>query len=338
MKALKTIGIILGAIVLVLVVIGLIAPKSISTEKSIVINAPSEAVFPYLQYFESQKAWSPWNERDPDMKSEIIGEDGTVGALNKWESATEGNGEQEITELISNERVATVLRFDGMGTAEAYLNAADTEEGTLVTWGFYSKTPFPWNVMNVFMGMQGMLEKDYEKGLNNLKTLVETQAAMKKMYRGYEVQVVDAPAKYFIALRETIPFDKISEGYQKNLGKIFGAVQNAGIEMAGMPCGLFYVWDEANQQTEMAYAIPVATQATVKGYETIEIPAGKLLMIDYYGPYEGTAEAHFAMDEYIKEHGIDAGVPVWEEYVTDPGQEPDTAKWLTKVCYPIKNN
>ncbi len=338
MKALKTIGIILGAIILVLVVIGLIAPKSISTEKSIVINAPPEAVFPYLQYFEKQQAWSPWNERDPDMKSEIIGIDGTVGAINRWESATEGNGEQEITELVPNERMATVIRFDGMGTAEAYLNAEDTDEGTEVTWGFYSKTPFPWNVMNVFMGIQGMLEKEYEKGLNNLKTLVETQAAMKKTYRGYDVQVVDAPASYFIGIRKVVPMPEMQSGFAENLPKVFEAVQKAGIEMAGMPCGVYYTWDEANQSTDMAFAIPVKSKATVKGYETIEVPAGKLLVIDYLGNYEGVGEAHLAMDEYLKEHGLEGAAPVWEEYVTDPGQEPDTAKWLTKVRYPIKNN
>lgn len=338
MKALKTIGIILGAVILVLVVIGLIAPKTIATEKSIVINAPRAAVFPYLQYFAKQQAWSPWNERDPNMKSEIIGTDGTIGAINRWESATEGNGEQEITELVPDERMGTVLRFGGMGTADAYLTAADAEGGTKVTWGFHSDAPFPWNVMTLLTGTQKMLEKEYEKGLNNLKTLVETEAAMNKKYRGYEVQAVDAPAKYFIGIRKLIPMQEIQKSFAENLPKVYAAVQAAGIEMAGMPCGVYFTWDEANQSTDMAFAMPVKSKATVKGFETMEVPASKLLVIDYYGSYEGIGEAHLAMDDYIKEHSMDMLTPAWEEYVTDPGAEPDTAKWLTKVFYPVKSN
>jgi effector-binding domain-containing protein len=40
-----------------------------------------------------------------------------------------------------------------------------------------------------------------------------------------------------------------------------------------------------------------------------------------------------ALDEYMAEKGLQYIPPVVEEYLTDPGQEPDTAKWLTKVIY-----
>jgi hypothetical protein len=29
-------------------------------------------------------------------------------------------------------------------------------------------------------------------------------------------------------------------------------------------------------------------------------------------------------------------MPVIEQYVTDPGQEPDSSKWLTRVFYPVE--
>lgn len=333
MKALKTIGIILGLMIVIVLVLGLIAPKTVSTERSIVINAPRAVVFPHLQYFEKQQAWSPWNERDPNMKSEIVGTDGSVGAINRWESETQGIGEQEITALVPNERMETHLRFKGQGEADAFMAAADADGGTKVTWGFSSTSPYPMNVMNLFMDIAGMVGKDYEAGLSKLKTMIESTP---KTYNGYQVQAVESPAKYFVALRETIAIDKVSEGYAKNLGKIVAAVQQAGIEMAGMPCGMFFRWDEAKGEADLAYAIPVATKAIVKGYETIEVPAGKLLVVDYYGAYAGTGEAHIAMDEYVKENNLEALVPVWEEYITDPGTQPDTAKWLTKVYYPIK--
>ncbi|HMR44901.1 MAG TPA: GyrI-like domain-containing protein, partial [Saprospiraceae bacterium] len=67
--------------------------------------------------------------------------------------------------------------------------------------------------------------------------------------------------------------------------------------------------------------------------EKFEIPASKMLLINYQGGYNGLGEAHYAMDDYIKEKGYKISSPVVEEYVTDPGNEPDSTKWVTKVMY-----
>ncbi|HMO39245.1 MAG TPA: GyrI-like domain-containing protein [Saprospiraceae bacterium] len=333
MKALKTIGVVLAMLIVLVLVLGLIAPRTVATEKSIVINAPRATVFPYLQYHAQQQTWSPWNELDPNMTSEIVGTDGTVGSIYKWAGNKDvGVGEQEITAIVPDERVETHLRFKGQGEAEAFMALADAAGGTEMTWGFSTTTPYPMNVMNLFLDIAGMVGKDYEKGLNKLKTMIETN----KKYRGHAIQVMDAPTKYFLALRETVTISEISARYQQNLPKVFAAAQQAGLEMTGMPCGLFFVWDEANGKTDMAHAVPIATKASVPGFDIVEIPAGRLLVIDYYGSYDGTAEAHYAMDEYLREHGQEAGEPVWEEYVTDPTTEPDTSKWLTRVYYPLK--
>jgi effector-binding domain-containing protein len=63
------------------------------------------------------------------------------------------------------------------------------------------------------------------------------------------------------------------------------------------------------------------------------VPAGKALVIDYYGSYEGIGGAHMAMDEYVKSNNLKQKSPVLEQYITDPETEPDTSKWLTKVIY-----
>ena len=39
------------------------------------------------------------------------------------------------------------------------------------------------------------------------------------------------------------------------------------------------------------------------------------------------------MDDYFKANGLEPSKLVMEEYVTDPGAEPDTSKWLTKIYY-----
>ena len=38
---------------------------------------------------------------------------------------------------------------------------------------------------------------------------------------------------------------------------------------------------------------------------------------------------------YLKENNTQAAGAPWEEYVTDPKTEPDTAKWLTRIYFPV---
>ncbi len=333
MKALKIIGTVLVGLITLVLVLGLVAPKTVSTEQSIVINAPPNIVFPYLQYHAQQQTWSPWNELDPDMKHEIIGTDGTVGAIYKWAGNKEvGVGEQEITKIVPNELVETHLRFKGQGEADAYLALTEVAGGSKVAWGFSTTTPFPMNAMNLFFDIAGMVGKDYQKGLNKLKTMIETN----KTYRGYTIQMMDMPVKHFFAFRETISMDDLSAGYAKHLPRVFEAAQKAGAEIVGMPTGLYFLWDEENRRTEIGYAAQVAAPLKVNGFELISVPAGKLLSIDYYGAYDDIGNAHYAMDEYVNANQLELLSPVWEEYVVDPQTEPDTSRWLTRVCYPVK--
>ncbi|HRJ13701.1 MAG TPA: GyrI-like domain-containing protein, partial [Saprospiraceae bacterium] len=117
--------------------------------------------------------------------------------------------------------------------------------------------------------------------------------------------------------------------------KIAQALQAAGIELDGMPSGLYFTWDEAAQTTDFAAAFPVKSKVEIKGFTTVEMPAGTRLSVDYYGPYEKIAPAHEAIDAYIQRNKWQHGAMAVEEYVTDPGMEPNPAKWLTKVTYPV---
>ena len=142
----------------------------------------------------------------------------------------------------------------------------------------------------------------------------------------------------YIGKKDSVGWDKISEFYIKTLPTLGEAITKAKVEMTGAPSGLFFVWDTVNKTTVMAAVIAVKGNAKtkVKGLETFVIPAGKMLHIAYYGGYNGTGAAHMAMQEYIDEKGLIKRLPIVEEYITDPGKEPDSTKWLTNVYYPVK--
>jgi hypothetical protein len=56
----------------------------------------------------------------------------------------------------------------------------------------------------------------------------------------------------------------------------------------------------------------------------------------HVGPYERLGETHTRIQEYLDEHGLTQRAAAWEEYWTDPGMEPDPAKWRTKVVWPVE--
>ena len=169
-------------------------------------------------------------------------------------------------------------------------------------------------------------------------TAVDAVSAETSTYRGYAIKEEEAGEQAYIMKKAEMSFDAITPFYAENFPKIFEAAGKQNLKITGSPSGLFFTFDEASKRAETAAAVPVeGNQATmVKGYETFVAPAGKMLVIDYYGAYDKSAEAHYAMDDYMKEKSLVTNGPMIEEYITDPSTEPDTSKWLTRIYYRVK--
>jgi len=168
---------IIGGLILLVLVLALIAPKSYDVFRTIEINKPRSDVFAYLKYLKKQEEWSPWQKKDPNMEKKFTGTDGTVGAVSYWNGNKEvGEGEQEITKIIEGERMEGELRFlkPWKSTSNCYLQADEIGvKSTKVTWGFTGKNKFPFSIMMLFMSMDKMVGKDFEEGLSDLKNILE---------------------------------------------------------------------------------------------------------------------------------------------------------------------
>ena len=169
---------ILITLVVIVLVLGMIAPKEYQVQRSTTIKLPLAKVYDYLKYLKNQDEWSPWQRRDPNMKKEFKGIDGQPGFTSVWEGNKDvGSGEQELTNLVENHRIESQLRFlkPFKSTSDAFIEVESIDEdATKVTWGFMGKNAFPMNIMMLFMSMDKMVGKDFEEGLNNLKERLET--------------------------------------------------------------------------------------------------------------------------------------------------------------------
>ena len=167
------------AIIAVIVLLALIAPKTYNVSRSITINKPVSEVFNYLKHIKNQDAWSPWKKKDPNMKQEHIGTDGEVGFVAKWEGNKDvGTGEQEIVSITENKSINSQLRFykPWKSQSDAYLTTRDLgNNSTEVVWGFSGVNKPPSNIFFLFFNMDKTVGKDFEEGLNDLKQILESK-------------------------------------------------------------------------------------------------------------------------------------------------------------------
>jgi hypothetical protein len=166
---------VVGVVVLI-VILAIIAPKRYDVKRTIGINKPLPEVFSYLKYLKNQSDWSPWEGKDPNMEKSFSGTDGEVGFVSSWSGNKEvGVGEQEITNIVKNELVQTQLRFlkPFKSTSNAYLQVIEEGDCTKVIWGFRGKNKFPVSIMMLFMNIDKQVGKDFESGLQKLKTVIE---------------------------------------------------------------------------------------------------------------------------------------------------------------------
>lgn len=172
MKILKKIFIVLLTIIAIPLVVALFVPKESSSEGQIIINKPKQEVFDYIKYVKNQDNFGIWQLSDPDMKTASEGEDGFVGFKYSWDSEKLGKGAQVITNIVDGERMESDMffyDFDDTPSKTYFTVESQSPDQTLVKWGISWTTPYPWNLMSLFYNM----DKDFNKGLENLKEILE---------------------------------------------------------------------------------------------------------------------------------------------------------------------
>lgn len=158
--------------------VGLFLPTKFRVERSAVIAQPCDSVFQYVKYLKNQETYSVWWKADPKMKKTYTGTDGQPGFISAWQSDNSdvGTGQQKIVALQEGRRIDTELKFiePFESTNRAYISTrAIDPQNTKISWSISGEMPYPGNLMTLFIDMEETLGKDLEKGLKNLKRLLE---------------------------------------------------------------------------------------------------------------------------------------------------------------------
>jgi uncharacterized protein YndB with AHSA1/START domain len=174
MKIIKGLLGLIAVLVAVLVIGGFMLSSNFSVTRSISVQAPPDKIYALVADPRQWKQWAVWNQRDPAMAITYSGPPSGAGAAWEWKSKTEGDGKMTFTAAEPGQRLAYDLYFPDFGTTSGgELRMKQEGAATQVSWvmnGKMGSNPlFRW--MALFA--DGMVGKDFEAGLANLKTLAE---------------------------------------------------------------------------------------------------------------------------------------------------------------------
>ncbi len=334
MQTLKKIGLGFFGLLVLLVAVAFVLPGKFHVERSLVIKAGAEPVYNQVNTLKNWEKWSPWHEMDTTMALTYEGPEAGNGAKYSWVSNEMGTGSLTIADSKPSNYIRTAMDFGMMGISYAEYTFEPVTEGTKVTWAMESDSkdmPWQWYVPSKYMNlfMDDMLGKDFEKGLNNLKTVVESAPAI-----AFEVVEKNIPAAQVLTLKATCTQEELPAKLAEIYGSISNEMKRSKLEFAGYPFAIYHKYDP--QAIEFEAGIPVNKPGKSIGKITAkEMKGGAVAMIAHYGKYEGTYNAHMFMDGWLTQNKKQVTNSPYEVYVTDPGVEKDPAKWLTEVYYPL---
>jgi uncharacterized protein YndB with AHSA1/START domain len=173
---LSTILIILAVIVLAVLAYAATRPDDFEVRREIDITSQPARVFGFLNDFGQWAKWSPWEKMDLAMQKTFSGSAIGKGSIYQWKGNKKvGEGRMEILESQPASSVKIDLQFLAPFKAhnQTLFTLVPTRDGTHVSWAMSGKKNFMMKMMGVFMDMDTMVGKDFEKGLSTLKLEAE---------------------------------------------------------------------------------------------------------------------------------------------------------------------
>jgi hypothetical protein len=126
--------------------------------------------------FHNWPQWAPQDREDPTMQRTYRGAASGLGAVSEWTSkGSAGAGEMTITAATASSKIDVVVDWKRpfkVRNAHSF-TLTPAGSGTQLTWSAEGTNLYIMKVMEVFVGVNGLMGKHFEAGLVNLKKIAE---------------------------------------------------------------------------------------------------------------------------------------------------------------------
>lgn len=151
-------------------------PDSFRVQRSLLVQAPPEAVFAQINDLHAFNTWNPFNRKDPSMRGSYRGPATGPGAAYDFAGNGEvGKGTVRIVDAAPPLRVA--MKLDMTEPMEAHndilFSLVPRGSATEVTWAMNGACPLLCRAMHLVFDLDRMVGGDFESGLRGLKARAE---------------------------------------------------------------------------------------------------------------------------------------------------------------------
>lgn len=174
------------AALLVLFIVGVVIAASLRSKevhyrRTIITSAGADTVFAIFSDLGRWREWSPYDERDPEMKTTLSTPSTGIDAKYTWDGNKEvGAGRMTITAVDPGRSLDMRLEFDRPFKCDNHVEWRVDEENDQrrITWSMDGKdAPLMPRIVGLFIDMDKMVGKDWEAGLETLKGIAEREEA-----------------------------------------------------------------------------------------------------------------------------------------------------------------
>ena len=167
-----------------------------------------------------------------------------------------------------------------------------------------------------------------------LYQLKENSNQRSKIMKKIQIERMTLEPQPILFIRRKIPQTELQPYFAECFGKLFGyGVENA-LPITGNPIARYVSLGPGLWTVDCV--LPLAN--VVEGVEEFEagmLESGDVLKAIHLGPYEKLEESYIQIQTMMENEGLESRSGHWEQYVTDPGDEPDSNKWQTDIYWPI---
>ena len=150
-------------------------PDSFALQRQININALPADIFPWINNLKNMNQWNPWSTQDAKSVIQYEGPEEGPGAVYTWAGGKMGQGKFQIVDTNSpTQIICRLLMIKPMAADNVVtFNLTSSNGPTTVVWSMSGKNGFINKLMHIVMNMDKMVGRDFDRGLANLKSLVE---------------------------------------------------------------------------------------------------------------------------------------------------------------------
>jgi len=246
--------------------------------------------------------------------------------------------------VVQNKSINQLITFKtplGESSSDVYWTFEPTENGeqTNVTWGMKGEFSLMEKVFMAFNSepFEETMQTMYANGLEKLEQT--TKSSMEEYTVTFD-GISEYGGGYYMYVTASTTQAGLSSKMAPMLGKVANYMKTNSIAHSGMPFTIYNYVDAAAGTMIFSTAIPVKERIIVTAQSDVlcgYMPPLTAVKTTLMGNYNYLDKAYERGLQYIQEKGltIDPQHPMFEIYVSDPGNIPNPSNWQTQVYIPI---